>query len=309
MILLFSGFTDSVVGFLVNRLLKANARFLVLDSRQHGTGYRLSWGGAADDVADGFLQVGPQKWRLRDVRSAFVHAWRLPQPAGAGSEEQSPGRVPQTEWLLNTFLETAPILVVNRPSASITNLSKPYQQQRIARAGFRVPQTLLTTCPEEARDFYEKCRRRVIFKSVSARRSIVVRMASTDLERLEQVRTCPTQFQEWIPGVDVRVHVIGRRLFATEICTDAVDYRYAGRFGHNRAMRATQLPPAVAERCLALTTELGLATAGIDLRRTPDGEYYCFEANPTPGYTFYQQYTGQRIGEALVDLLVRPEAS
>src|ERR1019366_7154596 len=129
-------------------------------------------------------------------------------------------------------------------------------------------------------------------------------MKDDDLERLDRVRTCPTQFQEWIPGTDVRVHVMGERLFATEVTTDAVDYRYAGRDGHERTMRAVELPRVIARRCRDTAAALGMVSAGIDLRRTPDGEYYCFEANPTPGFTFYQQYTGQRIGDALVDLLL-----
>ena len=42
---------------------------------------------------------------------------------------------------------------------------------------------------------------------------------------------------------------------------------------------------------------------GIDLKETPDGEYYCFEVNPSPGFLFYEQGTGQPISKALADLL------
>jgi D-alanine-D-alanine ligase-like ATP-grasp enzyme len=27
--------------------------------------------------------------------------------------------------------------------------------------------------------------------------------------------------------------------------------------------------------------------AGIDLRRTPSGEWYCFEVNPSPAYSWF----------------------
>jgi glutathione synthase/RimK-type ligase-like ATP-grasp enzyme len=208
-----------------------------------------------------------------------------------------------SHWLVHNFLETLPVPVCNRPSAMATNYSKTWQQQIIAAHGFRVPRTLVTNIPEEAQKFYEACRHRVIYKSLSARRSIVKRLSQAGRQRLERVRVCPTQFQEWIPGVDVRVHVIGERLFPTEIVTDAVDYRYSGRDGLPRAMRGTELPDEIAARCLDLVTSLGLLTAGVDLRRGLDGQYYCFEVNPTPGFMFYQQYTGQRIGDALVDML------
>ena len=42
---------------------------------------------------------------------------------------------------------------------------------------------------------------------------------------------CPTQFQEYIPGSDVRVHVAGESVIATEIDSTADDYRYAARSG------------------------------------------------------------------------------
>ena len=163
----------------------------------------------------------------------------------------------------------------------------------------------MTTSPESARAFYEGCGKRAIFKSASSVRSIVVRMTDEHLERLPLIRECPAQFQEWVPGTDIRVHVIGERVFATEITTDATDYRYSGRTGHDRTMRGIELPQEIEERCRRVAADLGLVTAGVDLRLTPTGEWYCFEANPTPGFTFYQQYSGQRIGDALVDLLIR----
>ena len=48
---------------------------------------------------------------------------------------------------------------------------------------------------------------------------------------------------------------------------------------------------------------LGLHVAGIDLRRTDDGRWVCFEVNPSPGFTFYQEETGQPIAEAIARLL------
>jgi glutathione synthase/RimK-type ligase-like ATP-grasp enzyme len=163
----------------------------------------------------------------------------------------------------------------------------------------------VTTIPEEVDRFYDECRGRVIYKSVSSQRSIVRRMTGADCERREQVRRCPTQFQEYIPGVDIRVHTVGNRIFATEIATEATDYRYAGREGAAREMRGLTLPDPVAEQCLRLAAGLELAMSGIDLRRSPEGEYFCFEVNPSPAFTFYQAHTGQRIGDALIDLLAQ----
>lgn len=92
-------------------------------------------------------------------------------------------------------------------------------------------------------------------------------------------------------------------VFAPEIVSDADDYRYAGRSGHSIVIRACTLEPELAERCCRLAAELHLPFAGIDLRLARDGRWYCFEVNPSPGFTFYQEATGQKIAEAVANLL------
>ena len=68
-------------------------------------------------------------------------------------------------------------------------------------------------------------------------------------------------------------------------------------------MSPVTLPAAVTTACLRGARELGLLFAGIDLKETPDGEYFCFEINPCPGFTYYERHTGQPISLALADLL------
>jgi glutathione synthase/RimK-type ligase-like ATP-grasp enzyme len=59
----------------------------------------------------------------------------------------------------------------------------------------------------------------------------------------------------------------------------------------------------VESACRRIAHELGLLHAGIDLRETPDGEWYCFEVNPCPGFLYYERQTGQPISTALAELL------
>ena len=47
-----------------------------------------------------------------------------------------------------------------------------------------------------------------------------------------------------------------------------------------------------------------LHVAGIDLRRTPDGEWFCFEVNPSPAFLYYETATGLPIAAAIAQLLV-----
>ena len=143
----------------------------------------------------------------------------------------------------------------------------------------------------------------MIYKSVSSVRSIVRRLERKDLPRTESVRNCPTQFQEWVEGVDIRVHTVGDEVFATELVSTASDYRYASRSGDSVSATAIDIPPDIAAACIAMTKSVGLVISGIDLRRTPDDRYYCFEMNPSPGFLFYERATGQPISEAVAKLL------
>jgi uncharacterized circularly permuted ATP-grasp superfamily protein len=41
-----------------------------------------------------------------------------------------------------------------------------------------------------------------------------------------------------------------------------------------------------------------------DLARAPDGRWFCFEVNPSPGFTYYESHTGQPIAAAIADMLI-----
>ena len=66
------------------------------------------------------------------------------------------------------------------------------------------------------------------------------------------VAWCPTQFQQFIPGRDYRVHVVGDAAFVAEIVCDADDYRYAARRGEEVIVQASRIRVFLEERCRAL---------------------------------------------------------
>jgi len=245
--------------------------------------------------SEGFVEVAGVRTPLADVEGVYA---RPLAPVG-GPDTRRLERGQALVELLVEWMEGADCRVASRPSAMHSNSSKPFQAQLIGSAGLEVPITLVTDDPERVRAFAAE-HGTVVYKSTSGVRSIVRRLEGPALAHLDRVRALPTQFQALVPGVDVRVHVVGAQVFATEIVSDAVDYRYAGRDGLTAQLRATTLPDDVAERCVRLAARLGLPLAGIDLRRTPDGRWVCFEVNPMPGYSFYEAHTGQPISRALV---------
>jgi glutathione synthase/RimK-type ligase-like ATP-grasp enzyme len=235
-------------------------------------------------------------WRTYDLR-------RVPAIVAADSNEDAVLAGLAVEEALVVWLEMTSARVVNRPSDMASNGSKPYQMEIVRQHRFDVPSTLITTDPDAARRFWTDSGA-VIYKSTSGVRSVVARLGDAHVERLDDVIWCPTQFQRYVPGRDHRVHVVGDDVFACEVISEADDYRYAARHGAPPTLRACTLPVDVAERCVALSRALSLPLAGIDLRRTPDGRWFCFEVNPSPGFTYYEAHTGQPIADAIARLLM-----
>jgi glutathione synthase/RimK-type ligase-like ATP-grasp enzyme len=260
----------------------------------------------AGPPARGCLRVGSREIDLTDIGAAYLRPHQSAQVVRArGHDAGSPEQLKAAAFdtALCAWADLTDAYVVNRPAASASNSSKPYQIARIAASGFLVPPTLVTNDPDQARAFVRE-HRDVVYKSVSAVRSRVRRLTPQDADRLPHVMTCPTQLQRRVRGTDVRVHVVGADVFAAEISCAADDYRYAVDQGCAPAtLRAVDLPDDVATRCTSLATALQLPVAGIDLRRSPDGGWHCFEVNPSPAFTYYEAATGQPIAAAVAGLL------
>jgi glutathione synthase/RimK-type ligase-like ATP-grasp enzyme len=201
-----------------------------------------------------------------------------------------------------------PARVFNRPLDMTPNHAKPYQGEQIRKAGFAVPDTLLTTDPDEVRAF-ARCHREVIYKGISSHPSVVTRLDEADLERLDALTVCPTQFQERITGDEYRVHVVENEVFAARIVSQADDYRYPGAGEGRASIVAAEVPVAIADRCREMARQLRLPLAGVDLRVTAADVWYCFEVNPAPAFHYYQRMTAQPIADAIARALLGSSAT
>jgi glutathione synthase/RimK-type ligase-like ATP-grasp enzyme len=279
------------------------AYYRIVNQRQVAN-YALAWHIDADSI-DGTLRLGSETLRLANISAVYVRLMddRL-LPELSHEPDGSPARRNARAFhdALYRWIEVAPGRIVNRSDPQGSNASKPYQAQLIARYGFNIPETLITNDPDAVIAFQRE-HETVIYKSMSGVRSIVHAFNESDLERLDYIRWCPVQFQALVPGIDVRVHVVGQEAHATEIISDTLDYRYARRSGGTIGLRATELSRGTMEKCVALTRGLGLAFAGIDLKITPAGEIFCFEVNPCPAFSFYEANTGQPIASLLARYL------
>lgn len=253
----------------------------------------------------GFVRSGSQVIDLAALTACYLRpddSRQLQDVAAAGENSPAWQHALMLEDALLCWAEITEAFVVSRPSAMASNSSKPYQLELIRSYGMAVPDTLITTDPAAVLAFREE-HGEIIYKSVSSVRSKVSKFRPEHLERIQHVTSCPTQFQQCITGADYRVHVVGDEVFATRLISTADDYRYADGPGEDLDVVLCEIPSELAESCRRVASGIGLPVAGLDLRRTSDDRWYCFEVNPSPGFTFYDRLPDQPIATAIARLL------
>lgn len=230
--------------------------------------------------APGELRFGAEALSL-DPRDAFY--CRIIDLSSRQPDESQARRWRALCTGVRAWLETAPGRVVNRGEPAAHNRSKPLHEHVLRGIGFRVPESLTSSDARSLREFTASGA--TISKTVCGVRADAVLVGPDDFADFEP-ENGPVHVQRFVAGYDARIHVVGDRLVALRTGTTSVDYR---REGALHTMRAFEPPPALRERLVEGTRELGLAFAGWDFKIDADETYWCLEVNPMPGYHPYDR--------------------
>lgn len=199
---------------------------------------------------------------------------------------------------------------LNDPERDEIASRKAYQLKLAKSLGLRIPRTLITNDPAGAAAFIEaEGAAGTIYKSFSAtERAWRETRLLRDEERalLDGVRFAPVIFQEHIEAdIDLRVTIVGDRIFAAEIASGETAYRVDYRMTMDQAeMRSHDLPAALEAQLRAFMGALGLIYGAIDLRLTRGGDYVFLEVNPAGQWLFIEERTGQPISDAIAARLM-----
>jgi len=207
-----------------------------------------------------------------------------------------------TRWLalangLQTWLEFAPGRVVNRWRAGVHNGSKPLHEAVLSELGFRVPESVTTSDPGELSAFLRPGP--AISKPVCGVRADSCVVTGDDFRDFEPA-SGPVHLQRLIPGGDARIHVIGDRIVAQRVAAGAADYRRAGAIDE---MELFEPERPLRDLLVDGTKAIGLEFAGWDFKIDQDGQFWCLEANPMPGYSPYDDRCGGAISGELIQHL------
>lgn len=308
MILVVSYPDDEHTSQVVQRLAARGREVVQLDLADFPArrAVELHWGGGTPQF---MVEHGGERVDLARARAVW---WRRVShfnidPAVRGGEYTAFAQS-ETAQAVHGMLDSLGCPWMNPREADAMAHNKPYQWSVAQRLGLRLPRTLVTSDAETARAFIGGMgQARVVFKAFLAaiqqwRETRLVQ--AEDLERLELVRYAPVIFQEYIAGVDLRITMIGDRIFAAEIDVRNTSYEVDMRMTVGEGLvRAVELPEALQAQLRELQRRLGLRYGAIDMRRSEDGVYYFLEVNPAGQWLFVEQRTGLPISEALADYL------
>lgn len=111
----------------------------------------------------------------------------------------------------------------------------------------------------------------------------------------------PAIVQQRLVPPELRVYVVGRRLFPFRVISDQLDYRADDRA---RVEPHDGLPTELGRRLLALAERLGLDWAAVDLKTDPaDGEPCFLEINSAPMFVAFDRACAGQLCDAMLDWL------
>ena len=203
------------------------------------------------------------------------------------------------------------------PSRAVEANTKPLQLAHALKAGFRVPETLVTNDPEAVRAFLAERGGQVVFKPLTLSmwrsgddfRAPYSRLVTeADLVDDDLLRAAPGIYQEPVPkAYEVRLTMMGHRPLAARLRSQETA---GGRLDWRRSygelvMEPMETPAEVTRRAVSFLASMGMVFGCLDLIVTPEGEWVFVENNQAGQFLFVEQAAGLPMLDAFCELLIQ----
>ncbi|MGH3684759.1 MAG: MvdC/MvdD family ATP grasp protein [Pseudonocardiaceae bacterium] len=217
------------------------------------------------------------------------------------------------------LLSCLPCRWVSHPGRIADASAKPGQLRLAAACGLRVPETLISSSPDQVREFLAALGAPVVYKPMSPgalrepshpRVVYATLLEPATIEEwwdAEAIAVTAHQFQRYIADkdVDLRVTAVGERLFPVAIRARSAAARVDWRRDYGSLdYELTELPEDVAAGLRAYLKAADLAFAAFDLVRATTGAHYFLEANANGEWGWLTDVVEVPIAEALAELLL-----
>jgi glutathione synthase/RimK-type ligase-like ATP-grasp enzyme len=313
MVLVVTNRDDLTADWLIVEMRRRGTPFVRFNTEDYPYHVRVHW------TPDGErrLQLAGEDIALSDVRAVWFRRPLPPQRPDDVDDELAAWAEREAQEALDGIWRTLDAIWVNHPDRNSLAGCKPEQLRTALRAGFEIPESLITNDAEELRAFASHHDMQLVCKPLfdgwvpSPRGDRVFwtsHLAADQFDGFDELGGEPYLFQALVPKAhDIRVTVIGNEAFAVGIhsqvdTASAVDWRRGDveRLEHRRE----ELPDDLAQRCVDLVAHYGLIFGAIDLARRPDGGYTFFELNPNGQWAWIEQRTGLPLRSRLLNVLL-----
>jgi glutathione synthase/RimK-type ligase-like ATP-grasp enzyme len=208
---------------------------------------------------------------------------------------------------------------MSHPAAVWQAEYKPHQLSVAARLGLAIPRTLITNDPDAIRAAFTEFKGMIVKPVRSGYLTqagqgfsiFTSRVLEEHLAELESARLSPAIYQELVPKkFDIRVTVVGRRIFAAAIDSQSdplatIDWRRTNNPELPHCIAT--LPERVNTLLLEFMSSFKLTFGAIDLIQTPDGDYVFLEVNPSGQWLWIDDKLSMGISDAIADWLAKGE--
>jgi hypothetical protein len=300
-IVILGSLDDEHAAWVADQVAARGRRVVWLDGQEFPGSLRI----AMEPGVGGLLTPGDGSPPLAfdEIQSVYWRCYTGNGYSDLPNAEQAELAVNDSRSLLESVLIDLPVRWVNGWNGFQIHQCKPAALAHVRRldlpASVQIPETLHTNDPTSVAPFVDRvgpCIYKPVQGGAHTRRLNEEHLTDAHLALLQHA---PVTIQQEITGTDIRVFVAGERIMACELLTDALDFRD----DDDLQINAIELPIEVGKACVQIARSLDLLWTGIDLRRTTPGEYYYFEANPSPMFLGFESRCDLPLTESLVDLL------
>lgn len=220
--------------------------------------------------------------------------------AGAGRLEEVVFRMD-----LLARIAAAGMPVINAPRALEIAIDKYLSLDLLQAAGLPVPRTIVLQDPAELPAAMQRLGGEIVLKPLFGSRGRGIERVSTPSAALAALSAPGAGgvlfLQEFVPtgGSDVRILVVGERLFAMRRSAAPGDWRTNISLGGRP--EPCQPPAAWCDLARRAAGVVGAEVAGVDLLPASDGRVLVLEVNGVPGWRGLQAASGADVSGAVAD--------
>lgn len=221
------------------------------------------------------------------------------------------------------FLETLPVRVINRFSASRLIKNKSVQLQIARNCGLRIPRALMSNSPKGVKDFLDNNGNRTICKSFTphlwqpqsesgAAVTETFELTRDQLPGDEVLTYAPAIFQEMVvKQIDIRSVLMGERVYSYALRNPmkALDWRSDAGMG-NLEVEIVPTPSDVERGIVALAKKSGICFGSIDFAVDMHGNWWFLEINERGQFLWLDQFNPKiKMQEKFCAFITAPEGS